>query len=69
MDDTLWTPNDKLKNSKTLCQLVGICHWAFVGSLVMNYDEDAYYTLVKFVKYKPFDNPKVRVRHFVITVV
>lgn len=67
MDNTLFARNHKRQYSKALCQLSGICHWAFIGSKLVNDDDkDAYYSLIKYIKYKTLSNPKVWVKHFIL---
>jgi len=48
--------NYKQQTSKALCQLSGICHWVFSGPTIIDHDdEEAIYSLIKFINYKPLN--------------
>lgn len=69
MDNTLIARNHKHQYSKALCQLPGICRWAFIGSKLVNDDDkDAYYSLVKYIKYRTLSNPKVWVKCYILVI-
>ncbi|XP_025424519.1 transcription termination factor 2-like isoform X2 [Sipha flava] len=58
LDDSNCTHYDyKLQTSRAICQLKGVCHWAFIGSNNID-DIDVKYTfsLIKFINYERFYN-------------
>lgn len=59
LEDALCARNYKRQISKALCQLSGICHWAFAGSNFVDNDELATYSLIKYINYKPLNNIEV----------
>jgi hypothetical protein len=61
LDDSNCTHYDyKLQTSRAICQLKGVCHWAFIGSNNID-DIDVKYTfsLIKFINYERFYNFEV----------
>lgn len=53
--------NYKQQTSKALCQLSGICYWVFSGpTIIDNDDDEAIYSLIKFIKYDPLNILEVR---------
>jgi len=61
--DDIKVYNYKLQTSNALCQLSGICHWVFSGSAIFNNDDDeAMYSLIKFINYKPLNMLEVRLK-------
>jgi len=53
--------NYKQQTSKALCQLSGICHWVFSGpTIIDNDDDEAIYSLIKFINYTPLNIFEVR---------
>lgn len=62
LDDALCACNHKLKLSKALCQLPGICRWAFAGSDLIENDDEAAFSLIRYVNYAPLNNYEVMIK-------
>lgn len=62
LDDALCARNHKLKLSKALCQLPGICRWAFARSNFFVNDDEVTYSLIKYVNYLPLNNYEVIIK-------
>ncbi|XP_050543976.1 transcription termination factor 2-like [Daktulosphaira vitifoliae] len=56
LDDALSVRNYQLQSSKAICHLSSNCHWALAGSKFVDDNDDATFSMIKFINYKPLNN-------------